>query len=72
MYEIHVQTRGPEGIRGYTQFRTTKAKSDELLKRIQNKVTGDALIAGLAATEDELENEGQPKDESDPASISTK
>lgn len=70
MYEVHIQSRGPEGIRGYTTFRTTADKSDELLKRIKAKVPGDQLLAGLQATEDELANEQQPKSESAPSALS--
>lgn len=63
MYDVHVQTRGPEGLRGYITLRTTKAGSDELLERIKAKACGDALLSGIEREEDPTPAEPQKTDE---------
>lgn len=53
MYVVKIENRGPEGVRGYKQFRLTAAGSDELHKRMVDNVPFAELLTGIELDADE-------------------
>lgn len=65
MYEIQVQNRGPEGVRSFKNFRTTKEGSEQLLKRMEaGNVSMADLLDGIPLKDEEADGPavgGQPQ-----------
>lgn len=56
MYEVHVNNRGPEGVRGQAKVRLSQKGSDDLQQRIEaGTIDADKLLAGLETPEQEAE-----------------
>jgi hypothetical protein len=53
MHVVKIENRGPEGIRGYKQFRLTQAGSDDLHKRMVDNVPFAELLTGIKLEGDE-------------------
>lgn len=47
MHVIKIENRGPEGVRGYKQFRLTEAGGNELHKRMVANVPFAELLTGI-------------------------